>query len=102
MLRRMPKEARWKYCVYAVSKRTDMDNPQLGSSQFTWQSNSRKAVEIEGSGKLGENSDIFANIPKSTTIGEVERKFGQREKGFITKSNEQIENVIRALYGTEL
>lgn len=92
------KEPRWKYCVYDVASKVDLENPVLGCSQFTWQSNSRKAVNISGSGKLGENSEIFAGNSKEATIGEIERKFINQEKGYITKDNNQIENVFLALY----
>lgn len=93
------KTARWKYCTFAVASKVDLDHLSLGASQFTWQSNSRKAVLIEGSGKLGENSIIFENLSADMTIGDIEQKFVAGEKGFVTKSNEQILNVFKALLG---
>ena len=89
--------AKWKYCTFAVASKVDLNNLTLGASQFTWQSNSRKAVLIEGSGKLGENSVIFEKLSADITIGDVEQKFMAGEKGFVTKNNEQILNVFKAL-----
>ena len=89
--------ARWKYCTFAVASKVDLDNLTLGASQFTWQSNSRKAVSIEGSGKLGDNNTIFENLSADTTIGDIEQKFIVAEEGFHTKNNEQVLNVFQAL-----
>lgn len=93
--------ARWKYCTYAVAKNVDMNNPSLGASQFTWQSNSRKAVGIEGSGKLGENSSIFSKLSSDLSLGSVEQKFIDGEGAFNTKDNSMVERVFEALYGTK-
>ncbi len=91
--------AKWKYCTYAVAKQVDLDNPSLGASQFTWQSNARKAVNIAGSGKLGENSEIFSKLSKDMTLGDIEVLFEREETGFVTKDNIMIKNVFSALYG---
>lgn len=83
--------ARWNYCTYAVSRNYDPRNPKCGSSQFTWTSNSRKAVGIEGSGTLGHNSDIFAELSETETLGTIKQKFiEEKETGFITKNNQQV------------
>lgn len=83
--------ARWNYCTYAVSRNYDPKNPKCGSSQFTWTSNSRKAVGIEGSGTLGHNSDIFAELSETETLGTIKQKFiEEKETGFITKNNQQV------------
>lgn len=89
--------AAWKYCVLAVASKIDLDNLSLGASQFTWQSNSRKAANIEGNGKLGANSKVFEGLSADTTIGEVEQLFENNESGFVTKDNEKVSNVFRAL-----
>lgn len=91
--------AKWKYCTFGVASKVDLDNLSLGASQFTWQSNSRKAVKIEGSGKLGENSMIFEALSPKLSLSDVEQKFVNNEKGFVTKDNLQIMNVFKALFG---
>lgn len=91
-------DAKWKYCTYAVSSNLDINNLTMGASQFTWQTSSRHAVNISGSGKLGENSAIFANLSANTTIGEIQKKFESNEVGFVTKDNTKIELVFNALY----
>lgn len=94
-----PFSAPWKYCTYAVASKLDLDNPTLGASQFTWQSNSRKAIGIEGSGKLGECSELFSKLDENMTLGELQQKFADsKEKPFQTKNNVMVENVFNALY----
>lgn len=94
-----PFSAPWKYCTYAVASKVDLDNPTLGASQFTWQSNSRKAVGIEGSGKLGECSELFSKLDENMLLRELQQKFAEnKEKPFQTKNNAMIENVFNALF----
>lgn len=83
--------AKWNYCTYAVSRNYDPANPKCGSSQFTWTSNARKAVGIEGSGMLGDNSVIFSGLSETETLGTIRQKFAEGKKaGFITKDNQQV------------
>lgn len=91
--------ARWNYCKFAVAKEIDPESPVLGASQFTWSSNSRKAVNIEGSGKLGKNSECFEKLPESLTLGELKQYFlMKRSEEYRTKDNESIDNVFEALF----
>lgn len=83
--------AKWNYCTYAVSRNYDPADPKCGSSQFTWTSNSRKAMGIEGSGTLGPNSDIFAGLSETETLGTIRQKFIEaKETGFVTRNNQQV------------
>lgn len=98
------RKAVYNYCKYAVAKDCDPNTVGFGASQWTWSSNARKAVRPEdrpadyydangnfkGSGKLGVNSDIFEKLPRNLTIGDVLKKYENREVGFNTKDNEMI------------
>ncbi|SFR73606.1 toll/interleukin-1 receptor domain-containing protein [[Clostridium] aminophilum] len=98
------RKAVYNYCKYAVAKDCDPNTVGFGASQWTWSSNARKAVRPEdrpadyydangnfkGSGKLGANSDIFEKLPRNLTIGDVLKKYENREVGFNTKDNEMI------------
>lgn len=91
--------AKWNYCTYAVSRNYDPANPKCGSSQFTWTSNARKAVGIEGSGMLGDNSVIFSGLSETETLGTIRQKFVEGKKaGFITKDNQQVLAAFDALF----
>ena len=91
---------KWNYCSYVVAKEIDEENAVLGASQFTWQSNSRKAVGIEGSGKLGENSGYFAALPSSMTLKELRDCFSQgSHKAFQTRNNQGAGKVFGHLFG---
>lgn len=94
-----PDSARWKYSKYVVARDLDLESKELGASQFTWQSNSRKAVNIEKAGKLGKNSDYFAKLPETMTLGELKKKFEEAsEEAFSTKDNEAVSRVFQALF----
>lgn len=93
----------YNYCTYTISNNVNATNPRIGSSQFTWCSNARKAMKTEDmpeyffaedgrvkSGHLGEYSEIFEALDENLTIGDVLKKFEAKEKGFETKNNDGI------------
>lgn len=93
----------YNYCTYTISNNIEATNPRIGSSQFTWCSNARKAMKTEDmpkyffaedgrvkSGHLGEYSEIFEALDENLTIGDVLKKFEAKEKGFETKNNDGI------------
>lgn len=93
----------YNYCTYTISNNVNAMNPRIGSSQFTWCSNARKAMKTEDmpeyffaedgrvkSGHLGEYSEIFETLDENLTIGDVLKKFEAKEKGFETKNNDGI------------
>lgn len=93
----------YNYCTYTISNNVNAINPRIGSSQFTWCSNARKAMKTEDmpeyffaedgrvkSGHLGEYSEIFEALDENLTIGDVLKKFEAKEKGFETKNNDGI------------
>lgn len=95
--------AAYNYCTFTISKTVDYVSPKIGSSQFTWCTNCRKALKKEDmpdyffkkdgeiiNGKLGEYSEIFEALDENLTIGEVLKKFEAKEKGFETKNNDGI------------
>ena len=97
------RKAAFNYCVYAIVENLDLENIQIGASQYTWTSNSRKAMRNEDipkdffndkgkvkSGQLGEFSSIFEELKAETTIGSVLDKYRNLEKGFNTKNNDII------------
>lgn len=93
----------YNYCTYTISNNVNATNPRIGSSQFTWCSNARKAMKTEDmpeyffaedgrvkSGHLGEYSEIFEALDENLTIGDVLKRFEAKEKGFETKNNDGI------------
>lgn len=92
--------APWNYCTYVVAAKPNFENPTLGASQFTWQSNSRKAVNIEGSGKLGPNSSYFQALSPTTTLYDLQHSFKTNSATvFSTKDNSSLLNVFLVLFG---
>lgn len=92
--------APWNYSVFTVAAKPDPENPVLGASQFTWQSNSRKAVGMTGSGKLGASSTYFKTLNPNLTLSEIQYNFDViHSDAYKTKNNEMIRNVFKVLYG---
>lgn len=92
--------APWNYSVFTVAAKPNPENPVLGASQFTWQSNSRKAVGMTGSGKLGANSAYFKTLNPNLTLSEIQHNFDViHSDAYKTKNNEMIRNVFKVLYG---
>ena len=90
--------ARWNYCTYAVSRTLNLDNPECGASQFTWTSNARKAVGIEGAGKLGASSEAFEKIGEDVTLGQIEQYFTDAtEAAFSTRDNALVLQSLNAI-----
>lgn len=91
--------ARWYYCKYAVAKDVDTDSTSIGASQFTWSSNSRKAVGMASSGKLGKNSEYFEKLPKTLSLGQLRTSFKEKQsEAFQTKNNQAVDNVFEVLF----
>ena len=90
--------AKWNYCTYAVSKTLNLDDPKCGASQFTWTSNARKAVGIEGAGKLGEGSSAFEKLGEDVTLGQIEKYFTDAaEPAFSTRDNALVLKALNAI-----
>lgn len=95
------RKAGYNYCKYAVAKEIDPNTVELGASPWSWSSNARKAIWPEdlsndyyrkdgkiASGKLWLHGDIFAELSRNLTIGDVLKKYENREKGFKTKDED--------------
>jgi hypothetical protein len=90
---------RWNYCRCAVAKDVNLDPSFTSASQFTWSSNSRKAVNIEGSGKLGQYSQYFESLPETMTLGELRKAFASRkDPAFETRDNDAVDHVFDVLF----
>ncbi len=98
-----PRKGAYNYCLYVISEKPDFETHKLGASQYTWESNSRKAMRKEDmpesyineqgkvkSGTLGEYSTIFEHLSPELTIGSLLEKYRSEEKGFRTKDNGSI------------
>ncbi len=97
------RQSAYNYNKYAVCRNPDDPNSSDIPHPWTWTSNCRKALRKEdmpdsfynakgkiASGPLGENNSIFESLNTEETIGAVLEKFKNGEKGFVTKSNDQI------------
>jgi len=94
------RSGRWNYCRCAVAKKVDLDPKSISASQFTWSSNARKAVNIEGSGKLGPNDDYFQKLSGNMTLGELRSCFAKETaEAFRTKDNKAVDQVFKVLFG---
>jgi hypothetical protein len=89
---------RWNYCVYVVQNSFDQNNPDLVTGQFTWSSNARKAANIKGSGKLGDNSVKFEKMSGKLTLAELMQKYiDSANEEFKTKNNDAAVKAIKTL-----
>jgi len=78
------------YYSYAIADKSNKkDDDKIGAT-FTWSSNARKAIGMEGSGRLDkELNDYFENLPAELTLKQLIESFEKAErKEFITKKND--------------
>ncbi len=111
------RKSAYYYNKYAVCQNPDDSKTSDIPYPWTWTSNCRKALRKEdvpdsfynangniASGPLGENNSIFEALDSAETIGNVLDRFKNGEKGFATKSNDQIFeawNLIKGITNTD-
>ncbi len=92
--------AGWNYCTFVVSRNVDLEDPKMGASQFTWTTACRKAVNLEGSSKLGERSQSLSELPEDLTLEELRGRFAAAsdpEDLFWTKNNTVVLKALDAI-----